>query len=361
MTARLLMTASEITTHPAEWQDYRRASIGASEIAVLMGLAPKSHGNPFALFVEKKTGEATIPVNDDMERGRFLEAYVAERLADMRPDLTVLPGGLYRDQHCPWMTATFDRFTVRKEDVGTRLPEFLKSLHSSDPDPDIMAKLIPAELKTALSRNDPATGERVWGEPYTDQIPLHYKAQALWQMAIWGCDTVHVPVLFLGSWQAELYVVTRNDDTHADIEFMLAEASAFLDRIDRDDPPELDWTPETAKALRILQPFSEGSVYRASKTDATRLRNAYKRKKAAEERYGLLQNKLAAKSGGAKKIVTADPATGEDETVMSRSSYPMETIDVKQLRKEKPATAAQYDRVTPVDKWIPGKRWMSGS
>jgi putative phage-type endonuclease len=357
------MTADEITRNPDEWHEYRESSIGASEIAVLLGLAPKSHGNPFSLFVQKKTGLRLEGENRHMRRGRRWEDLVAEDLADLRPDLLVLPGGLYRDEHCPWMTATYDRFTVSREVAGPHKEDYLKALAGDGQADDIAglrARMTPAEVKTALSHSDPATGEQVWGEPYTDEIPDHYKCQAYWQMAIWGGDMVHVPVTFMGQDKTELYVVSRTDDAEADIQFMVKEAALFLERLDNDDPPDLDWTPETGRALRTLHPLEEGRTYRATKTDATRLRSAYLRMKAAEERYGKLQNMLGAKAAGAQKITFPDPEReGQDVTVMSRSTYDMSTIDVEQLRKTKPALARSLERKTPVDKWTPGRRWMN--
>jgi putative phage-type endonuclease len=365
MPAQLIMTQHQIDLHRAEWLKLRSASIGGSDIGVLLGLAPKSHGNPFSLYVEKKTGESITGDNDEMERGRELEPIVANSFAELRPDLLVLPGGLYRDEKCPWMTASLDRLTVSREALSPQLLRVLRADPAAalgDLDPNL---LTPAELKTALSRNDPATGIQVWGEEYTDEIPVHIKAQALWQMQIRGCDRVLVPVKFMGNWKTALYVVQRTEDAQADIEFMVAEAAAFMDRLDRDDPPDLDWTPETAKALRYLVPLQEETVYRAGPQDAKRLRSAYRKMKADEKKYGLLQNRLAAKAGGAQKIVIADPVKTDrdgnplDVTVMDRRQFTQHRIDPDKLRKDHPRIAGLVETTTDVDAWYPGQRWMN--
>jgi putative phage-type endonuclease len=367
MPAKLLMTQHEIDLHRDRWQEYRSASIGASEIGVLLGLAPRRHGNPFTLFVEKKTGESldggVDSDDDEMERGRALEGVVAEKLAAKRPDLLVLPGGLYQDEECPWMTASFDRFTASRELLGNRLSLVHTALAESDP--EIMKLMVPAELKTALSRNDQATGRQVWGEEYTDQVPAHIKAQAYWQMRIWGSDRVLVPVQFMGSWKTAIYVVNRTRDAEIDIGFMTEEAIAFLDRLERDDPPDLDWTPETAKALRLLTPVEPETVYRASQADARRLRRMYAAKKRAEKAYGLFQNQLAAKAGGAQKIVVTDPeraakdGTALDVTVLDRRLSHPKRVDVEKLRKDYPVQAGLCEVTTDVDAWYPGQRWMN--
>lgn len=368
MPAKLIMTQRDIDLHPSQWLEHRTTSIGASEIGVLLGLAPRRHGNPLTLFAEKKTGQY-IDADDDedneKERGRELENIVATKFAAKRPDLLVLPGGLYQDEHCPWMTATFDRFAVTRDALE---PHVLRGLQA---DPLVTmgelnpALLVPAELKTALSRNDPATGKQVWGEEGTDEIPVHIKAQALWQMQVYGSDLVLVPAQFMGEWKTRIYVVRRTEDAQADIEYMIAEAATFLDRLDRDDPPDPDWTPEAAKALRLLQPVQPGTVYRAGKRDADRVRATYLRMKATEKRYRLLQNQLANKAGGAEKIVIADPERTDregnpvDVTVMDRRVSHPKRIDDEKLRLKFPVQAGLCEVTGTVDAWYPGQRWMN--
>jgi putative phage-type endonuclease len=368
VSAKLLMTQQEITENPAEWQKVRSTTIGASEIAVLLGLAPKSHGNPFSLWVEKKTGEATSDGEQDEERrGLVLEPYVADELARMRPDLAVLPGGLYHAEGCPWMTATFDRFTVSREAAGTRLPLFGTAVPDNNATPELRDELrklmVPAEIKTSIA-NDFAEGSYRWGEPYTDEVPVHYKAQAYWQMAIWGSDRILLPVQFMLPWKTVLYVINRTPDAEQDIAFMVREAAKFLDRLDSNEPPPIDWTPASTQALLTLNPLQEGAVYRATKRDATRLRAAYQRFKATERRYNQLRNELAAKAGGAERIVVPDPVKHDkdgnpvDVNVLYRSAYSMTTIDDGRFRTEEPDVAKRFERVTEVDSWRPGQRWM---
>jgi putative phage-type endonuclease len=368
VSAKLLMTQDEITENRGEWEKVRSTTIGASEIAVLLGLAPKSHGNPFSLWVEKKTGEATSDGEQDEERrGLVLEPYVAAELAKMRPDLAVLPGGLYHADGCPWMTATFDRFTVSREAAGTRMPLFGTSLAEDGTNlalrDELRGLMVPAEIKTSIA-NDFAEDPYRWGEPYTDQVPVNYKAQAYWQMSIWGCDRILMPVQFMQPWKTVLYVINRTDDAEEDIAFMVREAGKFLDRLDSNTPPPVDWTPASAQALLTLNPLQEGAVYRATKRDATRFRASYLRFKAAERRYNQLRNELAAKAGGAQHVVVPDPVKRDrdgqpkDVNVLTRSAYDMTTIDDGRLRTEEPEVARRFERVTRVDSWRPGQRWM---
>jgi putative phage-type endonuclease len=353
VTAKLLMTADEIQRDRAKWLEARKGTIGSSDIGVLLGLAPHSHGTPFSLFVEKQTGES-LPLDDEeTARGQDMEAFVAKDFATLRPDLLVFPAGMYEDGDCPWMTASFDRFTVPRDLLAGREP--LAHVHEDE----FAALLAPAELKTALSRNDQSTGQRVWGEPGTAEIPAYIAAQAYWQMAVWGGDTVYVPMKNMGTWKTELYVVHRTSEVQDDIEFIVSRAAKFLDRIERDDPPPIDWTPETARALRTLHPLEGGTAYQCTLAEAKRLKAAKQRAEAAKQRYRLLQNKLAAKAAGAQKIVIPDPERdGETVTVMARRQYGAKTFEKARLQQENPDLAARYTKTSPVDAWWPGQRWM---
>jgi len=178
-------------------------------------------------------------------------------------------------------------------------------------------------------------------------------------MAVWGSDTVIMPVQFMVPWRTVVYVLRRTEQAESDIKFMITEALAFLDRLERRKPPAVDWTPFSTGALCTLNQFMPETVFRASPTTARALRDAYKRMKDRERRYRLLQNRLIARAGGAQRVVIEDPERpGKDVTVLSRSQYDLPWTDVEALRAEEPETAERFRRVTPVDKWSPGQRWM---
>jgi putative phage-type endonuclease len=357
MTAKLLMTQDEIERHPDEWAEYRESGIGASEMAVLLGIAPRSYGNPYALYVEKTTGKRVRgdDEEDEMARGKALEPYVASRLAAKRPNLLVLPGGLYRHPDNPWMTATFDRLAVDWEAAGYSSPEVVREMtryQSPFTWPQLAGHIIPAELKTAITKDG-------WGEPGSEDIPRQYRPQALWQMAISGAPRVLVPVQFMTPWRTEVYEVHRTEDAELDIAFMIKEAQEFLERLDRHDPPPIDWSPETSAALRTLYPMEPETVYQCTPAQARALRRAYLRKEAAKERYGLLMNKLVGRSKGAHRVVTADPERpGKTVNVLNRVKTTMHTVNVEALRDQEPDTAKRFERETPVEYHKIGSRWV---
>ncbi|MBO0875326.1 MAG: hypothetical protein J2P19_18235 [Pseudonocardia sp.] len=51
-----------------------------------------------------------------------------------------------------------------------------------------------------------------WGDEGTDEIPVYYRAQVLWQMDAFGLDTAYVACLFLASHTIREYVLTMDED-----------------------------------------------------------------------------------------------------------------------------------------------------
>jgi putative phage-type endonuclease len=346
MGASLLMRQDEIDTNHKKWKAIRGATIGASDVAVLLGIGPRSHGSPYSLWVEKRTG--VRPGEDDnteMARGRVLEPYVASEFARMRQDLKLLPGGMYASAEQPWMTATFDRLAlVADSEIGRAAlgddalgwPEALE----------------PVEIKTAYLRSE-------WGEPGSDAVPVQYRAQAQWQMAVWGPWTkrVLIPVQFMEPFETAVYVVERDE---ADIAFMITRAREFLDLVLSGTPPPIDWSPETAVALRAYTPLVPETSYTVSKTAAFKYVAALRAVRAAERRLGRLQNQIAARALGAHRVVMADPdKPGRDLTLFTRSEYTENRVDVKLLRQRYPLEAKACERAKDISKIVPNhKRWQ---
>jgi hypothetical protein len=217
--------------------------------------------------------------------------------------------------------------------------------------PVLLPHIIPAELKTAITMDG-------WGEPGSEDIPMKYRTQALWQMAISGASKVLMPVQFMTPWRTVIYEIHRTPDAESDIAFMIGEAEEFLGRIDRRDPPPLDWTPETSAALRTLYPIEPETVYRCTPAAARNLRRAKRRIDAAKERHGLLLNKMIAKAKGAQRIVIEDPERpGKDVNVLNRIKTVQHSVNVDALREAEPETAKRFERETPVDYHKMGSRW----
>lgn len=70
-----------------EWLALRQQTIGASEIAALVGASPWE--TAFSLYSKRVNKSAPEPENAAMRRGRHLEAVAIEILREERPNWTV--------------------------------------------------------------------------------------------------------------------------------------------------------------------------------------------------------------------------------------------------------------------------------
>lgn len=340
MGARLLLAQDDIDRNRDRWKQLRRKGVTASEIAVILGIAPKTHGSAFSLFTEKQSGEDRIVDNEQVRRGNLLEPYVSSVFEEEHPYLVLYDGGLYCSSERPWQMATFDRLAVDAPKLGLSVAEVQEYPFATDYG-------MPVQIKTWATRDG-------WGEERTADIPVHIRAQCLYEMDVRGADTVWVPVLFMQDWVVATYIIERTDAVNEDIAIMRHEAAAFLDRLDRDDPPPVDWLPATTDALKTLHPvLITGPPAVPNKKLANRYKAALRAKERATQRLELAKNEMRASMGAAAYAALIDK-DGKEHKVCGRSQYEMETIDSKLLRKRYPAIAKEVTRKTPIDKLVAG-------
>ena len=315
MTAVLVPTSSE-----AEWLAARRNGITASEIGIIMGLSPYS--SPYKLF-HQKTGD--LPEEDDnisLAIGRHFEDFVADRFAERRPELYVHGDGraLWKRADRPWQMATPDRLV---DEVWF--------------EPDDSPALIHEERKTlAVLECKTDGGFDGWGEDGTDEIPVHYRCQVLWQMDVMGVQTGFVACLFMNRRQLRVYEITADGGTNADLAIMRAEAAQFLARIETGTPPDLDWRPATSETLKRLHPDVEDRDVIIPSTLGRRYRSACAALRKAENRRDLALNQIRARVGSGRRAVLPD-----GEVIARRDVY---DLAEKQITRK----ASHVDRIVPV-------------
>jgi putative phage-type endonuclease len=301
VSAILIPTAGE-----AEWLEARRQGITASEIAIVMGLSPYS--SPFALYHAKRGDLPQQADNVEMELGRYLEQFVCRKFADRRPEFGVGGDGrqLYAHPDRPWQLATPDRLI---REVGRGL--------------DPLAVL---EAKTDA-------GYDGWGEDGSDEIPVHYRCQVLWQMDVMGVSAGFVACLFLHSRTLRVYELAMDDAARADLKLMRDEARDFLRRIETGHEPDVDWRPATTAALKRLHPSLEDRQVIVPKGMARAYRAACGRYKSAEQRKKRLENQIRQRLGSANAALTRDGAK-----VAARQVYEV---------KEHTRKASTVDKLVP--------------
>jgi putative phage-type endonuclease len=301
------------TTSEADWLDRRRAGVTASEIAVILGLSPYS--SPFELYYRKRGELPDQPDNDAMAIGRAMENFVADQFRQKHPEFWLQGSGreLYRHPEREWQMATPDRTIWDSRPYG---------------DEPLLAVL---ECKV-----DNGDG---FGDEGTDEIPVHYRCQVLWQMDVVGVSTAYVAALIWHRRQVRVYELTMDDKAESDLKLMRDEAQAFLTCVREGVAPEPDWRPATAAALKHLHPDLEDRDVTIRRQLAISYRAACKTYKAAEQRKDELTNKILAQMGNGRRAVEAN--TGQ--IVASRQVY-----DVKEsvrkaftVRKLVPAKQAK--------------------
>lgn len=97
-----------------EQREMRRSGIGASEIAMVAGLAPASWGGPLKVWKSKVEAPPAEPeeTNDAIDAGVFIEDGVARWYAAREGVRLSARGKTERHSTIPWMLCTPDRFVV---------------------------------------------------------------------------------------------------------------------------------------------------------------------------------------------------------------------------------------------------------
>jgi putative phage-type endonuclease len=264
----------------------------ASKVAAVVGLSPWQ--SRFSLWFEM-AGQVPHPgPSVQMERGHYLEDAIARWLSDQY-GFSTLAGMCWRNRARPWQVASPDRLALP---VGGRVA---RDAHAV------------VEVKTAADYGE-------WGPDGTDEIPPHYRVQAVWQ-----CDTLGLPQAYVGVLLPRLefrgYVIRPAD---GEAEWLRQEARAFLDSLAAQEPPDVDEHSATYAALRVLHPSivpkgQEGSDVPVGADLAVPYARSVLALKAAETEYGLQRNKLAVHMGTARRAVY------DDRTVAIRQPGPTGT------------------------------------
>lgn len=190
----------------------------ASKVSAVLGLSPWT--SPYTLWQLMAGNEEPEPQTDVMARGHYLEPGIVAWFRDQHPEWDVVyPAGTWTRSDADWMVTNPDGL------VGTGAV---------------------LEVKTD------ARGDE-WGKPGTDQVPVWYRAQAMWGMAITGREVTHFAVL--GSYlEMKEYVVEYDAD---DAAFAIERTAAFLASIEAGTPPALDGHDSTYRSVRKLHPEIE--------------------------------------------------------------------------------------------------------
>ena len=123
---------------------------------------------------------------------------------------------------------------------------------------------------------------------------------------------------------------------------MRREAVTFLGRIKAGDPPDVDWRPATAAALKRLHPSVTGEDVTIPKGIARAYQAACGRADTAKKRKALYENRIRERLG------TGHRAVADGQPVARRDVY---DLPEKQITRK----ACTVDRLMPVKPKDPPK------
>jgi len=330
-----LLCAAEATPDNPQWHKLRRNGIGASEIAAVMGISPWD--SPFSLYWRKVLGSEVEPT-DDMSTGTRLEPVIADWWADTHgtpSGLVVARAGLYAHPERPWQLATPDRLvhpTCACCSDGRCGCSDCRNTGVGGPPHAVL------ECKWVSTWDG-------WGQPGSDEIPVHYRAQTLWQCDVLGVGEWHLAALGPSGFRAYRGVIGPRE--RRDLTLMREHAARFLRQLEAGSPPSIDSHAATLAMLKELHPDLIDEAVEVSSETATLYRRARALRARADALVRRAEARLRSEMGNRRV------ATHNGRKIAIRSVYETQRIDTGRLRDERPDIADQYLTVTTTDRITP--------
>lgn len=289
------------------WLKKRQSGIGASDAPIILGLSKWK--SPFALYLEKLGVAEPNPAETEAQAwGLLLEDPMARRFQQETDRTVETPPmfTIYQHHELDWLLATLDRWQMRPDETG------------------VMQK-VPLELKTSNWALDAR-----WKE----EPPIEYLVQVQHQMAVTGAAWASIAGLIGG--QKFLWMDVERDQAFIDL--LLANERAFWERVLLHDPPPVDNTESTNRALKDLYKADDGTVVTLP-TEAldwdSELEGIKAESKKLEERELLYKNRLLAAIGNATTAVLPNDVVYTYK-LQKRAAYVVKETSFRSLRRKAP-------------------------
>lgn len=286
-----------------QWLEYRRSGIGGSDASTIVGLNP--YNSPYYLFCDKMGALPEKEDNEAMRQGRDLEQYVANRWMERTGKRVKRNNTMWRSTVWPWMLADIDREVVG-ENAG-----------------------LECKTTSVYNKHDFAGGE----------IPLTYYVQCQHYMAVMGFDRMYLAVLVLNRGFYD-FVIERDEE---EISSLAAAEGEFWDRLQREEPPELDGSDATMTALKQLYPEEDSGLELTLPSDTA---SELKQFQHIQEAITDLQSERdAIKARTMARMGEAALAVAQDMTC-SWVTRRRTSVDTAALKKEFPEIYRKYLKTT---------------
>jgi putative phage-type endonuclease len=271
-----------------EWYAVHRTHVTASRIASIMGVS--DYETPLDVYLEMKGKKPPFEGNEHTRRGTRYEPVIIADWCEQEGKTVAYPVPIFFHPTVSRLAASPDAI-ITPERVGL------------------------LECKFSMS---PAVGREL-GEEESDHIPTAWLLQSQCQMSVTGTEFVDFAVLLYG--RLRTYHVKRHDKLIREIE---SAAIEFIDRLDNDKPPQVDYRhPGACNALRTLYGLDEGLTVDVDDDAAAvwaRRQEAQKAESAAEKLKKSLDAEFLERMGPA--AVAWLPDGGKvSRKIIERASY----------------------------------------
>lgn len=292
------------------WLELRRAGIGGSEAAAIVGVDPWS--TAFEVFHDKKGRLQPKDQTRQMEWGHRLEDSIRRWFADHTGMPVVHEKIMYQHPEHPWMLANMDGL------VG---------------DDAIL------ECKNTDSRN---------AEEWADGPPLHYTLQTNHYLAVSGRRRAYVAVLIGGN-DPDYFVIERDEELISML--IAAEERFWFDHVVADVEPPVTARQSDADVLGVLWHPEEGSQILLPPNARQLLIHQQSCKaeiKQLEAQILECENQVKAMLGDHAVGIGAD-----GEELVTWKEHDDTRVDPKRLRAELPEVFETYSNTKKVRKFLP--------
>ena len=203
-----------------QWLAGRAESVGASEVALVMGIAPAAWGTAMDLWERKRNANVAEGGNADTARGSVAEAHIRELLRiETGLEVHDMTGRIFRSRRFPWLTCSLDAAIAHGDGSFTVV-----------------------EIKDVR-----------WTASWRNGVPLHYLYQCAAQMLVTGAkDAILLARIMYdfndsADWRERLanrtvrevpYIIRRSK-VKGQFAGIARETKAFWDSVQSGEPPPI--------------------------------------------------------------------------------------------------------------------------
>lgn len=309
---------TQINAERTAWLQARRAGIGGSDVAAMLGLS--QYATPYTLWLDK-TGRDSgdTDISEPAYWGNTLEDIVAREFAKRSGNKVQRVNQILVGDE-PWMLANIDRAVVNREISGR---VYLKD-----------GRLTTDQILECKTANGFLA--KLWGD--TDEsVPDYYMTQCQWYLGITDTAVCHMAVL-IGGQSFRMYQIQRDDEL---IGMLQDQARTFWhDYVLANQPPDPTTLSDCAHRWAM---HTDGQVHDADDEMAVLISEYKALGEAIKEAE---TNRDEMKLEIVKTMQEAEVVMHGGKKLLTYKAQDTKRFDTKLFRSEHPDLAAQFTEVS---------------